>query len=199
MFIQNLRAATANCHKQLELNNLSLALLNDSVNEEIYCTYLLRLNSFVQEFELFIYPLLSQHFLHINERKKALFIVEDLKAHPIAINKHIILEEAFFRDTYSDVYLAAGALYVLEGSTLGGQIIVRHLQKTLAPGFKGSAYFSAYQHKTGSMWKEFLQQLTALPQSDFEEQQIISGAIKTFEIIDRLLSNVPQKVTAYES
>lgn len=199
MFIQNLRTSTAHCHKQLELNSLSLSLLSDHVNEDIYCRYLTRLYSFVKGFEQYVYPALSHHFFNINDRKKALFIEEDLKAHHIAIDKNIILKEAFFRDTYPDVYLAAGALYVLEGSTLGGQIIVKHLQKTMPPGFGKAAYFSGYQQKTGSMWKEFLQQLTALPQSKQQEQQIITGAITTFKIIDGLLSNNYEKVIVYEN
>jgi heme oxygenase (biliverdin-IX-beta and delta-forming) len=189
MFIQNLRASTADCHKQLELNNLSLALLSDNVNENIYCIYLARLYSFVKGFEQFVYPVLSDHFLNINDRKKAHFIEEDLKALDITVEKHTLLEEAFFSNTYSDIYLAAGALYVLEGSTLGGQIIVKHLQKAMSSGIVNAAYFSGYQQRTGSMWKEFLQQLTALPQSPLEEQQIVTGAIATFKIIDGLLSN----------
>lgn len=199
MFIQNLRTSTADCHKQLELNSLSLALLSDNVNENIYCSYLTRLYNFVKGFEQFVYPALSHHFFNISDRKKALFIEADLKAHHIAVDNNITLKEAFFRDIYPGVYAAAGALYVLEGSTLGGQIIVKHLQKTMPPGFKNTAYFSAYQQKTGSMWKEFLQQLTALPQSKQQEQQIISGAITTFKIIDGLLSNNNEKVIAYEN
>ncbi len=199
MFLQNLRASTADCHKQLELNNLSLALLSDTVNENIYCTYLARLYSFVKSFEQFVYPALSNHFLNIYDRKKALFIEEDLKALDISIDIGTPLEEAFFRNTYPDVYIAAGALYVLEGSTLGGQIIIKHLQKAMPAGFVNAAYFSGYQQKTGSMWKEFLQQLTALPQSTQQEQQIITGAITTFKIIDGLLSNNNEKVIVYEN
>ena len=199
MFIQNLRTATADCHKQLELNSLSLELLSNTVNEYIYCTYLTRLYSFVEGFEQYVYPTLSHHFLNINDRKKALFIEEDLKAQHNVIDKHTLLEEAFFSNTYPDVYMAAGALYVLEGSTLGGQIIVKHLQKTMPPGFENAAYFSGYQQRTGSMWKEFLQQLTALPQSPLEEEQIITGAITTFKIIDGLLSNNNENILAYEN
>lgn len=189
MFIQNLRTATADCHKRLELNSLSLALLSDNVNGKIFCKYLVRLYSFVKGFEQYVYPILSHHFLNINDRKKAFFIEEDLKAFNIAIDKDTLFEEAFFSITYPDVYVAAGALYVLEGSTLGGQIIMKHLQKAMPRGFANSAYFSGYQQKTGSMWKEFLQQLTALPQSTLQEQEIITGAITTFTIIDGLLNN----------
>lgn len=193
MFIQNLRASTADCHKQLEQNKLSQALLSNNVNETIYCSYLIQLYSFVMGFEQYIYPELGQHFLNINHRKKAHFIEDDLKTLDITIDKHMLLEEAFFRNTYTDVYLAAGALYVLEGSTLGGQIIVKHLQKTMPPGFVNATYFTGYQQRTGSMWKEFLLQLTALPQSTQQEQQIITGAISTFRIIDNLLNKTTTK------
>ncbi len=199
MFLQNLRIATADCHKQLELNSLSLALLSEKVNKEIYYSYLTRLYSYVKGFEQYIYPILTNHFLNINDRKKALFIEDDLKAFDIAINKNTLLEEAFFTDTYPDIYLAAGGLYVLEGSTLGGQIIVKHLQKVMPLGLVNAAYFSGYQQKTGSMWKEFLQQLIALPKSTLEEQKIIKGAVTTFKIIDGLLSNNIEKIYTYEN
>ncbi len=48
------------------------------------------------------------------------------------------------------------------------------------------------------MWKEFLHQLTTLPQSTQQEQQIIKGAITTFKIIDGLLSN-NEKNIAHEN
>lgn len=199
MFIQNLRFSTADCHKQLELNSLSQGLLSNNVNETIYCNYLIQLYSFVNGFEQYIYPELSQHFLNLPLRKKALFIEEDLKALGIAFDKISLLEEGFFRNTYPDVYLASGALYVLEGSTLGGQIIVKHLQKTMPSGEVNAAYFSGYQQKTGSMWKEFLQQLTAFPQSTQQEEQIITGAITTFKIIDGLLSKNNENSVVYEN
>jgi heme oxygenase len=193
MFIQNLRASTADCHKQLELNSLSQALLSSNVNETIYCSYLIQLYSFVKGFEQYVFPELGQHFLNINNRKKAFLIEEDLIAFDITIDTHSLLEDVYFRNTYTDIYLAAGALYVLEGSTLGGQIIVRHLQKAMPQGFVHASYFLGYQQRTGSMWKEFLQQLAALPQSTQHEQQIINGAITTFKIIDGLLRNTNEK------
>lgn len=49
------------------------------------------------------------------------------------------------------------------------------------------------------MWKQFLQELIELPQSTVEEQQIITGAISTFKIIDKLLSNNNEKLLAYEN
>ncbi len=198
MFLQNLRACTNDCHKKLELNSLSVALLSNTVNENIYCTYLTRLYNFVKGFEQYVYPPLSPYFINIGDRKKAHFIEEDLNTQQCVIDKHTLLEEAFFKETYTDVYLAAGALYVLEGSTLGGQIIIKHFQKHMPSAKVNAAYFSGYQQRTGSMWKEFLQQLTALPQSTQQEQQISTGAIITFKIIDGLLSKNNEKIIVYE-
>lgn len=49
-----------------------------------------------------------------------------------------------------------GAMYVMEGSTLGGQLIARHVERVLhlEPG-AGDAYFRSHGDKTGTMWKEF--------------------------------------------
>ena len=51
---------------------------------------------------------------------------------------------------------AYGTLYVLEGSTLGGQLISRHLQKHLnLHAGNGAAYFSGYGPDTGPRWRAF--------------------------------------------
>lgn len=55
---------------------------------------------------------------------------------------------------------AWGLLYVLEGSTLGGQVIAAHLGNPLSlTSGAGMAFFTGYGSRTGSMWKEFLRAL----------------------------------------
>lgn len=51
---------------------------------------------------------------------------------------------------------ALGCMYVLEGSTLGGQLIARHVQGALSlgPG-DGAAFFTSYGPEVGPLWKEF--------------------------------------------
>ena len=53
-----------------------------------------------------------------------------------------------------------GAMYVMEGSTLGGQLIARHVERVLClePGV-GNAYFRSHGERTGTMWKEFCEVL----------------------------------------
>jgi heme oxygenase len=49
-----------------------------------------------------------------------------------------------------------GTMYVMEGSTLGGQIIARHVEKVLhLRGGQGNSYFRGHGNRTGPLWKEF--------------------------------------------
>ncbi len=72
-----------------------------------------------------------------------------------------------------------GAMYVMEGSTLGGQIIARHIESqfSLAPGV-GDAYFRGYGDRTGSMWREFQTVLQQVP--DESSESVIEAARALF-------------------
>jgi heme oxygenase (biliverdin-IX-beta and delta-forming) len=73
-----------------------------------------------------------------------------------------------------------GAMYVMEGSTLGGQLIARHVERVLGlvPG-QGDAYFRGHDEGTGRMWKEFCDLLrTRVP--DSETAAVIAGARAMF-------------------
>jgi heme oxygenase len=49
-----------------------------------------------------------------------------------------------------------GALYVLEGSTLGGQVIARQLAESIGVSHgKGASFFYGHGGNTGSHWKDF--------------------------------------------
>jgi heme oxygenase len=62
--------------------------------------------------------------------------------------------------SFPDLPAALGSLYVIEGSTLGGQMISRDLSERLGvvPG-KGGTFFAGYGARTGRRWKEFLELL----------------------------------------
>ena len=74
-----------------------------------------------------------------------------------------------------------GALYVLEGSTLGGQMIARMLQKNpllnLVPGQLN--FFLGYKKETGPKWKSFQAALNLL---DGETETLVSTARQTFSL-----------------
>ncbi|MDB6138888.1 MAG: hypothetical protein JWO94_1960 [Verrucomicrobiaceae bacterium] len=81
-----------------------------------------------------------------------------------------------------------GVLYVLEGSTLGGQQISKMIQQKLGLGSSdGAAFFNGYGAETGAMWKKFGVVLTAGASEVSIEDEIIAAAKETFETFENWL------------
>jgi heme oxygenase len=99
----------------------------------------------------------------IRERRNAGFLLDDLRqlGHPA--------DEPACCQTLpeiSDTAQAFGALYVLEGSTLGGRMIVKMLAKNPAIPQNATRFFSGYGEQTGSKWKSFLETFNQQPDQD---------------------------------
>lgn len=82
---------------------------------------------------------------------------------------------------------ALGVLYVLEGATLGGQIILRELAPRLGiAATQGGRYYAGYGAKTGPMWKRFRNETewygAAHP---LELDQAIAAAVGAFASLAR--------------
>ena len=84
---------------------------------------------------------------------------------------------------------ALGSVYVLEGSTLGGQVIARHLGE--APWWPpaGLRYFDPYGDETASRWRHTLAQLAA---AGGDADRIVAGAVRTFGILQHWLAPPPE-------
>jgi heme oxygenase len=81
-----------------------------------------------------------------------------------------------------------GALYVVEGATLGGQLICRSLRKNSELGNEAHRFFSGYGERTGLMWKEFCR-LTIESTRPDDFNGILQSAKLTFEAIYQQLAN----------
>ncbi len=78
---------------------------------------------------------------------------------------------------------ALGVCYVLEGSTLGGQIITNQLKKSLSLGTKrGLSFFECYGPDTGPMWEDFKRQSSQIVTTDREREAMVNAAVQTFEV-----------------
>ncbi|UOQ99791.1 biliverdin-producing heme oxygenase [Hymenobacter sp. 5317J-9] len=73
-----------------------------------------------------------------------------------------------------------GAMYVLEGSTLGGQVINRQLERA---GIPLRSYFAGYGERTGPMWKAFCHLLAEAAAPD-NADEIVASAANTFQCLD---------------
>jgi heme oxygenase len=78
-----------------------------------------------------------------------------------------------------------GCLYVIEGATLGGQIVSRHLQAKLGVTPQtGGAFFSGYGPHTGSRWKAFGAHLSHFALASGHDDDILASANDTFDTLD---------------
>lgn len=82
---------------------------------------------------------------------------------------------------------AIGCLYVLEGSTLGGQVITRLLGRHLEiPPAHGGQFFSGYGPQTGPNWKKFGEWAEAWASRHPEQESAaIRCAQQTFDSFSR--------------
>jgi len=77
---------------------------------------------------------------------------------------------------------AFGALYVIEGSTLGGSFISKMIsqQLNLDQCQGGFSFFNGYGEKTATMWETFKEILNKQPADATEEHAICEAANNTF-------------------
>jgi heme oxygenase len=75
-----------------------------------------------------------------------------------------------------------GCLYVLEGATLGGRIIGRHVKQLLGViPETGGRFFYGYGERTGAMWQAFGKSLTAFAVDQRTRDVIVTTASDTFQ------------------
>jgi len=199
-FLQRLRSKTANSHQLIEQNNASQLLISKGVTIVQYAHYLKSLYGFVYGFEKMVFPILKHHpLLQINDRKKAHFIQADLAMlNQTAAQPDV--SDVLFSTHYQTAAAALGGMYVLEGSTLGGQMISKHLSTVLGNAVAGkTTYLSAYASQTGTMWKSFLQLLCEAGASNSNEDEIIESAVNTFSLLNNCLSEHSYKATENEN
>ena len=71
---------------------------------------------------------------------------------------------------------AWGSLYVMEGSTLGGQVIGRALR---AEGIDGLGYFDGRGRDAGPLWRTLRARIDALPEPD----RVVAAAVRSFDAL----------------
>lgn len=91
---------------------------------------------------------------------------------------------------FQDIGALIGTLYAIEGATLGGQVISRHLQTTLGlTASTGARFFNGYGDtlSTQQHWQEFCQFAGSIAD---RPQLVLSAqlaAVRMFELIESQL------------
>lgn len=182
MLMSRLKQATLNQHREVDA---LIPVLHPTLSRVTYARLLAQLQAVVQPLEtrLMVFPMPTAFELHL--RLKAPLLARDLEClcppPPVvpAIPQLPGLPEGL------------GALYVLEGATLGGQIIARHLQRHLGiTSQSGGAYFHAYGAATGQKWRTLGDAMNQRVAPE-DEERVIAGAQHTFDLFRQVLNGVP--------
>lgn len=114
--------------------------------------------------------------LQLEERKKLPLIEKDLAG--LTIESRTVSGGPEFTSEHE----ALGAMYVIEGSTLGGNVIARQLSKTEGFDQVTFHFFGCYGDQTGVMWKNFKEILdTRVPEDKYDE--VLAGARKLYTFL----------------
>lgn len=123
-------------------------------------------------------------------RRRALLIETDLR--DFGLSEGEIARLPLVRDLapYGTIVEGLGALYVLEGSALGGRVILNQLGASLGigPAF-GGRFLSGHGPRGEPMWQSFVQALDRYGEADAEADTVISTAIETFRLFGDWFAN----------
>lgn len=184
-----LKVTTSAQHASIEAR---LPLLDANMSKGVYL-------SLLQKFFCYYTPLEAQlmqmfpdgpgNFAYAT-RQKARLLALDLRA--LGMTAFTIAELPHCRalPEMETVAQAWGSLYVIEGATLGGQIISSHLRENLTlDATSGAAFFTGYGSETGTHWKNFCASLMDYVARHEGSDDVISGAMQTFDTLERWLTS----------
>jgi heme oxygenase len=163
---------------------MSRTLTKDEYTRLLKNTYLIH-NVIESQVEN-ITELSADEKLALAERRKTHLISKDLEK--IGVNSNELTEPAL-EFKINSVEEALGALYVLEGSTLGGMYIYKALQRNPnLEGIEDFHYYNCYGEATRDRWAIFQDTLLKLADSKEKEDAIIENAKRTFDFYSEVFS-----------
>ena len=166
-----------------------MAPLLGNLSVHTYRALLQKLFGFYKPLEERIATLPALHNLPVDlgRRQKAPLLARDLLWLQVTQPQLSQLPRCERLPQVKSITEALGCLYALEGATLGGQIIGRHLKKSLAlDEDRGCAFFCSYGDEVGLMWKSFRKTLSShcSKHGSTEEEQLVESACETFVSLD---------------
>jgi len=192
--MKRLREETSSIHQQLEETPLSMAVMAPVVSTEAYAHYLQAMLAIHKGIEEKVFPVTAAVISDIEQRRKTELIRKDLEELGSGFTDYT---EPFADENYHDeLAFNLGILYVSEGSTLGGKVILKNVLAASESGFAGASRFlNAYGDQTGSRWKSFLSALDNYQSGVGEvmRDSIIEGAVYGFRRTADLFNNAVAK------
>lgn len=173
--LQQLKQETLSQHKRLERR---LQLLRPEMSLEEYRTLLERFYGFYVPWEQRAVPFLDQALpCFYQDRRKTPLLEQDLR---FLDSDLAAIEECASLPPTDSLPSLLGSLYVVEGATLGGQILSRHFARQFnVSREQGCSFFASYGSDTGSRWRSFCDLLDSYSSLE-NDTVIVQSAVQTF-------------------
>ncbi|HEX8593933.1 MAG TPA: biliverdin-producing heme oxygenase [Pseudomonas sp.] len=181
---QDLRDATAAAHRSLEKR---LPFISAHLDRGLYVRLIEAYYGFYFSLERQLGRVPDMDLASLDERQKAPLLIADLQA--LGVGAERIASLALCRELppLGNRLQALGAMYVMEGATLGGQVLSRVVQRKLSIGGEsGGAFLNVYGSTTSQMWEDFLALLSAVDAPE-QRAQVVHSALLTFSSFERWL------------
>jgi len=185
----SLKLATHSLHRKIEKNPLIKKLTSKQIQLSEYILLLKKFYGFIAPCEAIITrqpesgriistrnktPLLYNDLITLGLTSKEVSQIPVCQNLPELLNRGNVL----------------GYLYVIEGSTLGGQIITRFIQDNLSLTPEvGIRYFHGYGKETRWKWQTFCDTLDMIDENSSVKTDAITTAIATFNLLNQWLGS----------
>lgn len=190
MILKILKEKTTQLHKEVEKDNIGNAIVDHSITPEVY-TKLLQQNYIAYgslEKALSEYKNLVNDFeslINFSHTKK---LRADLKTRAIGIPALSEEPLAFINSREA----CLGALYVVEGSTMGGLMMSRHLKKCeYLDQDKAHHFFHGDAKKGLKRWNTYKTLIDPLVFTEEQTNLIVKSACHTFNFFGKIYQSTP--------
>ena len=174
-----LRNTTLDVHQRLHRHDGFAAVQNGTITIAAYRHLLVRLHGFYVPFEMAA-DVAGERSIWLKDDLRALGVDPNGPRSP---------------DLCPDIPVSRtpearlGALYVVEGSALGGRELARNLNGLLgADAISGRRFFIGRGAGTGVAWRSYLAQLEAYAADQAARPRITHAALETFAVFERWMS-----------
>ncbi len=190
MLMQQLKQQTHPYHNRLDSHPALAALFEDDLTLEAYGGLLRKFLGFYMPLETTLAAAIDWSTLPFDfmARRKTPLLSQDLQQLDVAIEPRSV-PHCHDLPLIATLPQAVGCLYVLEGATLGGQVIVRQLRRRLPiEAGHGGTFFNSYGPDVGPMWRAFGKFVNEQVTTTHQKNEAIDTAIQTFVKFERWLS-----------
>lgn len=186
--LEALRTGTALLHTALEKR---LPFFSERLNADGYRRLLQAYYGFYQPLEAALYDsgLIPEGFDQAL-RVKTPTLLNDLHALGLSETDIHALPRCTRLPVLDSAAACLGTLYVIEGATLGGQVLRREMAQRLnLDAHNGAAFLDVYGAETGRRWKDFLDYLGAPSLDTAATQHAVTAARSTFSCFEQWLES----------